>query len=849
MPNTFDIFDINPANGAEPVVDSPKQPRNILNGIPAASNVFDGKPINNGNATSQANVFDQFDGNVFDAFDEPNVLDGILHPAAPLPNGGMFGTINLQPNPSLFSQVKSHGPWTPEEIAQEQKYENDVDAQLTPAPIFTLPRAIVADTAAGIKMALDRGDAQDAEMFSGNIPAALEGKPLPIDQIIKQEAVDKDEIPAVTAAKISTGLADSAPLLATSFLGLPAWAGRLIALGFTGQMIANAGSAARALGAELGKNPENRSSDVISSAVSDLVQDFGFAPFTGLHGSRDIVERYADKPMYAIRQLSDQLQNGPIIQPGSLTREQVKTPAIATDQNAALQPNSSDVPNYVYSAAGVGGFDDEATRTGVKNYLRREINVPPIKIVNDPTWTHNGYGVRGAIQDGQIIVNRAFIDSAETLQQVLREEHNHSLLSSEAGRQAIRDGIGNDLGKAQLAELSAKYPILSGESVPNYRARLTDEFISKAASEQLPIWQRVVERVKGWLADNGIGELNDAETARAIIRALKSDKPAALTPKGSAPYNTFDSASEETMPGNDNLGTRYNLTDEPLQGISRERATEAINQLFGTKQLPPGIVVNRNRFNPSEARTQRNGVIAVNAARVSTPEQAPHAALLEGIHRVWYRPEIQRAWQYVRRSVTPQEFKAEFNRRQARGLRTDPAIVREAAAMARLMNSDGRKGVVGGFHNVIRAQLRKKFNFNVPAMAHPQFKEAVNQFLRDRTIQPAALGLPPKPIVDLGQWGESWLRHVLQLEGTKPSSPSKTRLSFRYIDRLFDQMAHEAKAGLNVKLNNRIRTQILKDADLIKSGQVDGAHWHFFRGAEPDVLRFLEQNGIGYTVY
>lgn len=244
----------------------------------------------------------------------------VLHPPVFAESTGS-GTLNF-PSDLLKAKFPSH-QWTPQEIAQEAKDEAAVDTEARPGLIQTLPRAIVADTAAGMMSAFDRGNrAQDADMFSGNIPAAFEGNPSPIDQIIKQESTDKDEIPAVTAAKISTGVANSAPWLATGFLGMPAWAGRLMALGFSAQMIASAGPAARTLGTELGKNPEDRDSDTISSAVSDLVQDFGFAPFAGLHGVagnipavRDAYEKHFDQPMYVIRQLSDQLQNAPIARP------------------------------------------------------------------------------------------------------------------------------------------------------------------------------------------------------------------------------------------------------------------------------------------------------------------------------------------------------------------------------------------------------------------------------------------------------------------------------------------------------------------------------------------------------
>jgi hypothetical protein len=71
----------------------------------------------------------------------------------------------------------------------------------------------------------------------------------------------------------------------------------------------------------------------------------------------------------------------------------------------------------------------------------------------------------------------------------------------------------------------------------------------------------------------------------------------------------------------------------------------------------------------------------------------------------------------------------------------------------------------------------------------------------------------------------------------------------RYVDRLVNGIAHEAKAGLNVKLTSSIEQQILKDAELIKSGRIRGAIWHFFQGVDSEVLDCLSQNGIKYSVY
>ena len=91
----------------------------------------------------------------------------------------------------------------------------------------------------------------------------------------------------------------------------------------------------------------------------------------------------------------------------------------------------------------------------------------------------------------------------------------------------------------------------------------------------------------------------------------------------------------------------------------------------------------------------------------------------------------------------------------------------------------------------------------------------------------------------LGKWGETRLAQVLGNAGTKPSGAFTTSLGKRFVDRLVNGVAHEAKAGLNVKLSSSIRKQILKDVDLINSVQIRGAHWHFFQGADSKLINFL----------
>ena len=113
----------------------------------------------------------------------------------------------------------------------------------------------------------------------------------------------------------------------------------------------------------------------------------------------------------------------------------------------------------------------------------------------------------------------------------------------------------------------------------------------------------------------------------------------------------------------------------------------------------------------------------------------------------------------------------------------------------------------------------------------------------------AGTSLVPKAPFSLGRWGESRLAAELGGAGVKPRSPFKTWLGPRYVDRLVDGVAYEAKAGVNVGLTSSVRRQVLKDADLIVKGQIRGAEWHFFQGAQDDLISFLREHGIKAVVH
>lgn len=103
-----------------------------------------------------------------------------------------------------------------------------------------------------------------------------------------------------------------------------------------------------------------------------------------------------------------------------------------------------------------------------------------------------------------------------------------------------------------------------------------------------------------------------------------------------------------------------------------------------------------------------------------------------------------------------------------------------------------------------------------------------------------------------GKAGEQVLSAIY---GGKSQVYFSTSLGGRYIDQLAENVAHESKVGYTA-LTQRIRVQILKDAELIRTGAIEKSVWHFFvsgvtglGGPSQPLIDFLVQNGIEYIIH
>jgi RHS repeat-associated protein len=115
----------------------------------------------------------------------------------------------------------------------------------------------------------------------------------------------------------------------------------------------------------------------------------------------------------------------------------------------------------------------------------------------------------------------------------------------------------------------------------------------------------------------------------------------------------------------------------------------------------------------------------------------------------------------------------------------------------------------------------------------------------------AVAGATKQAIGWTGKIGETFLKTL----GGRSQVYFGTSRGGRHIDQLVNRIAHESKVG-RMSLTKKIREQILKDAELIAKGKVDGSVWHFFtspvtqKGGPTGPLRdFLTKNGIGIVIH
>lgn len=147
--------------------------------------------------------------------------------------------------------------------------------------LATAPGKLAYYTAADAMSKLSEGDPGWQE-YGGNLKALMAGRPLPVDKFLATASQTNPNL--TTAAKVGQSLSAMSPLAAVGFL--PAAAQKLVAAGFSLQMILAAPEQFKQYAEEINKPPAEQNPDKLTTLQSDIIQTFAFAPLAGDAGSK-----------------------------------------------------------------------------------------------------------------------------------------------------------------------------------------------------------------------------------------------------------------------------------------------------------------------------------------------------------------------------------------------------------------------------------------------------------------------------------------------------------------------------------------------------------------------------------
>ena len=231
-------------------------------------------------------------------------------------------------------------------------------------------------------------------------------------------------------------------------------------------------------------------------------------------------------------------------------------------------PKAKDSPQLTLFSVNSPAAPTTAT-ADVQKIVTQEAGDAPVRVIHDATLTHNGQMVEGYLDPntGQIVINAAAptMRDPANVRRVIREERAHWLLASAEGQAELRQFAGR-LTPSQRATLQGQgYRRQKNESAADYETRLHNEFIAKQARENTAWWRKLVERVREWLAQQGLATLTNAEAARAILRRLNAAEAARNTSRAGVNFNPapqMSVAAQVAWAWEFSDGSRRNFTDQ-----------------------------------------------------------------------------------------------------------------------------------------------------------------------------------------------------------------------------------------------------------------------------------------------
>lgn len=242
----------------------------------------------------------------------------------------------------------------------------------------------------------------------------------------------------------------------------------------------------------------------------------------------------------------------------------------------------------------------EGAQQALQEWVDSTANAPQnVRVIYDPELLHNGFGVQGYYNpDGSIAINAAFV-TPDRVASIANHEWAHVTLATEAGQKAFADFVQREIPQAELDALAARYNTQD-------RRVLLEEWIAQNQEKAPGVIERIVARIREWLAGLGVINLSDAEVADIMLRTLRQQVENRIQPDT---YESMQPAGERLSLSETGRAPELTPPAEILTRIQDEPAK-------------PGRPVPKSRFYVSSVERGRDFADAIARAAQDHPRGA-----------------------------------------------------------------------------------------------------------------------------------------------------------------------------------------------------------------------------------
>lgn len=287
--------------------------------------------------------------------------------------------------------------------------------------------------------------------MGANVRAVRLGQQLPAERFIAESAKYAPNL--AVAANVAESLSQMSPLMGMQ--ALPAWMNRLIAGGFSIDMIRNAPEQARQLGEQLGLPAEQRDEGKIAQLKSGLIQTGVFAPLAGA-GSLSGIAR---AKQVSLARAAAEAEKG--LADASRIREdarQVPTPGIEPTRRAGEGRPDLEQPAPAEPGRAAPGGEPGAPQEGPQRVLLA--NQPAVKLMPvaegaTPEYEPAQRKANGEWETHDEIIARAGLRTEDIDRRVFLDEQGNEKSREQTAGELSQQGVGTKVaGEAHSTDVN-----------------------------------------------------------------------------------------------------------------------------------------------------------------------------------------------------------------------------------------------------------------------------------------------------------------------------------------------------------------------------------------------------------